>query len=278
MKQKRVVAIHDISGFGKCSLTVALPVVSAAGIETSVLPTSVLSTHTGGFTGYTFRDLTDDITKIADHWKSIGLEFDGIYTGYLGSAAQVELISRFVDDFSSSVVIVDPAMADHGKLYAGFKEGFPKLMLGLCKKADFILPNITEALFMLGREYVEGPYTKEFIEELLFSLHNEGIKNIVLTGVYFENDKIGAACSDGKTTEYILHKKIDKIYHGTGDVFASAFCAAYMRGANMKRATEIAAGFTVRSIECTLQNNPERNYGVNFEQALKFLIGEIEND
>lgn len=276
MKQKRVAAIHDISGFGKCSLTVALAIISAAGIETAVLPTSVLSTHTGGFSGYTFRDLTDDIPSFTEHWKKLGLAFDTIYTGYLGSARQISMVSDFIDTFGEAAIkVVDPAMADHGKLYVGFCEDFPKYMLELCKKADVIVPNITEALFMLGREYVSGPYTMDFIEDILFSLRKEGIRNIVLTGVYFDDNKIGAAVLNNENTEYIMNRKINKIFHGTGDVFASALTAALTNGMSLEKAARIAVDFTVRSVETTIKNNPERSYGVNFEQELPWLVGEV---
>ena len=140
---KRVVSIQDISCFGKCSLTVALPIISAMGIETAVIPTAVLSTHTGtGFTGYTFRDLTSDIPDIAAHWKKLGLSFDALYTGYLGSIEQVEIVSEFFDDFGTNdnFIVVDPVLGDAGKLYAGFTDDFVRKMTSLCSKADFILP------------------------------------------------------------------------------------------------------------------------------------------
>ncbi|MCM1358335.1 MAG: bifunctional hydroxymethylpyrimidine kinase/phosphomethylpyrimidine kinase, partial [Prevotella sp.] len=146
---KRTVTIQDISCFGKCSLTVALPVISAMGIETAVIPTAVLSTHTGGFTGYTFRDLTGDIPEISRHWKSLDIKFDSVYTGYLGSAEQIEIVSKFFDDFrtENNFIVVDPVLGDNGRFYAGFNEDFAGKMAGLCSKADYIIPNMTEACF-----------------------------------------------------------------------------------------------------------------------------------
>jgi pyridoxine kinase len=171
-RQKRIAAIHDISCFGKCSLTVALPIISAADIEVSVIPTAVLSTHTGGFTGYTFRDLTDDMLPIARHWKSLGLEFDAIYTGYLGSFRQLDIVSEIIDMLKTqdTLIVVDPVMADNGRLYASFPDTFPEGMKKLCSKADVVVPNITEASLMLEIPYEEGPYTDEHIEGMLRGL------------------------------------------------------------------------------------------------------------
>ena len=154
--QKRLVAINDISGFGKCSLTVALPIISAAGIETICMPTAVLSTHTGGFTGYTYRDLTCDMPDISAHWKSIDLKPDAIYSGFLGSFDQIDIVKKFAEDFKrdDNLFIADPCMADHGKMYTLFDKKFAKAMVSLCAKADIILPNITEACFMAGEEFI----------------------------------------------------------------------------------------------------------------------------
>lgn len=274
MSQKRIAAIHDISGFGKCSLTVALPICSAAGIETCVIPTAILSTHTGGFKNFTFRDLTDDILPIADHWKEENIGFDAFYTGYLGSERQVAKVISAVEKLKNekSVFVCDPAMADHGRLYIGFPDSFPKEMLKLCGMADIIVPNITEAVLMLGREYTEGPYTKEYIEQLLSSLYAATNSKIVLTGVYFDERKLGAACFDGARTTYVFSDRIDVMFHGTGDVFASALVASLLSGRNMVSAAEIAVNFTCGCIKTTIKDTPERRYGVNFETEIPNLI------
>ncbi len=203
-KQKRVAAIHDISGIGKCSLTAALPIISAAGIETAALPTAVLSTHTGDITGYTYRDLTNDLPAVAAHWQSLGVEFDGIYSGFLGSTEQVEMVCDFIDTFrkQSSVVLVDPAMADSGRMYTTFEKDFAKEMAKLCGKADIIVPNLTEAAFLLGENYVEPPYSKDYIEALLSRLTSLGPKTIVLTGVAFSHDEIGCAVYNNGDIHY----------------------------------------------------------------------------
>ncbi|MBE6806056.1 MAG: pyridoxamine kinase [Ruminococcaceae bacterium] len=274
MSQKRVAAIHDISGFGKCSLTVALPLISAAGIETAVIPTAVLSTHTGGFEGYTFRDLTDDIMPIVEHWKQNNLQFDAVYSGYLGSNRQVDIVIKALKLLKNenTKFICDPAMADHGKLYAGFDKKFPRDMFKLCHNADIIVPNITEAVFMLGEDYKAGPYTKEYIGSLVISLYEKTGAMVVLTGVYFDEKRLGAACFDGTKISYIMGEKIDAVFHGTGDVFASVLTAGIITGRSLVSATEIAVKFTCDCIKATLENDPDRHYGVNFETEIPKLI------
>lgn len=275
-KQKRAVAIHDISGFGKCSLTVALPVVSAAGIETVVMPTAVLSTHTGGFTGYTYRDLTEDMRPITEHWKSLDLKFDSIYTGFLGSFDQIEIVKEFVEKFKTpdNFVLVDPAMADYGKMYACFDMPFARAMASLCAKADIIVPNFTEAAFVLGEDYIEPPYTKEYVEGMLRRLCAMGPQKVVLTGVCFDDEQLGAACLDSKTGEiaYTLLPRLEGMYHGTGDVYASVLCAAMTLGFELKEAVRIATEFTHGCISRTLNSDKSLRYGVDFERGLPQLM------
>lgn len=278
--QKRVAAIHDISGFGKCSLTVALPVISAAGIETSVIPTAVLSSHTAVQPGYTCRDLTEDLLPFAHHWSQMGLTFDAIYSGYLGSTDQIDIVCEIVDRFKTdkTTVVVDPAMADNGRMYALFDDKFAGEMLKLCRKADIIVPNVTEAMFLLGKNYFDGPYTKDFIEETLRSLGELGPKSIVLTGVWFDDDSLGAACYDKMTgkTDYYLSKRVDGMFHGTGDVFASALTAALVRGKTLVDSTKIAVDFTVDSIKRTAAGGTDHRYGVDFERGLPEFIRMLE--
>lgn len=274
-RQKRALAVHDISCVGRCSLTVALPIISAAGVDTSILPTAVLSTHTGGFTGYTYRDLTEDILPIADHWQTLGLHFDAIYTGYLGSFQQVQLVMELFNRFkkSDTLALVDPAMADNGVLYGGFAPEFPAEMKKLCAKADIIVPNITESVLMLGEEYKDGPYTQAYIEGLLGRLQEIGAREIVLTGVHFDDKQLGAAClnKDGKIS-YAFQDRIAGYFHGSGDVFASALLAALLRDKSLEEAMAIAVDYTQRSIALTAALKQEARYGVCFEQALPFLL------
>ncbi len=278
-RQKRVLAIHDISCFGKCSLTVAMPIISATGIEVSVIPTAVLSTHTGGFEGFTYRDLTEDIIPIVDHWDTLDINFDSIYTGFLGSFEQIDLMSNIFDRLKTkdNIILVDPVMADNGKLYTIFPEDFPMAMKKLCSKADVIVPNITEALFLLGESYVEGPYTEKFIEELLKKLSKLGAKKVVLTGVYFDDVKLGAATYDCESGEvdYILSNKIDGYYHGTGDVFGSALLSGLLNNCTLSQATRVAVDFTVGSILRTKEAGTDIRFGVNFEGGLPKLIKDL---
>ena len=272
-RQKRVLAVHDISGVGRCSLTVALPIISAAGVECSVLPTAVLSTHTGGFTGYTCRDLTDDLLPMARHWESLGEQFDAIYMGYLASFAQMDMMREIFSLLADkdTLIAVDPVMGDNGKLYAAFDMTFPPAMLELCTHADLIKPNMTEAALLLGEEYQLGPYTKEYVEGLLLRLvQKTEARQIVLTGVYFDEERLGAATFDGTTQEiaYIFGENVPGLYHGTGDVFGSALVGALVRGMPLSEAVRAAVDFTVAAIQTTAKAGTDIRYGVNFEKNL----------
>ncbi|MDR2360459.1 MAG: pyridoxamine kinase [Oscillospiraceae bacterium] len=271
--QKRVLTIQDISCVGRCSLTVALPIISAAGIECSVLPTAVLSTHTGGFEGYTYRDLTGDITPIAEHWRSLNLKFDAIYTGYLGSFEQIELVSEIFDEFKApgGTILIDPVMGDNGKLYTGFTPEFAHGMAVLCAKADVILPNLTETAFMLGEPY-RDEYNAADIDALLRRLYALGVKAAAITGVAYEKGKLGVAAFDGKNIKTYFNKQIDGYYHGTGDIYASAFLASYMtNGGELYGAAASAADFTVACIEAKQRFGGEPRRGVPFELCLGML-------
>ena len=275
MKQKRVLAVHDLSCVGRCSLTVALPILSAAGLEASALPTAVLSTHTGGFTGMTFRDLTQDLPAIFQHWKTLDLAFDAIYTGYLGSAEQVALVEQLFDAFrgEQTKIIVDPVMGDHGKLYPGMSEKMPQLMKRLCQRADVIVPNQTEAALMLGRPYLETPDQAE-VDDLMQALREMTRASVVLTGISPEEGKLGAAVYDRETGQSACPAAphMPGSYHGTGDVYASALTGAYMVGKTLVQAAQIAADFTQQSIVETLPLGLETRYGVCFERALPQLL------
>jgi len=269
--QKRVACIHDVSGIGKCSLTAAIPIISAAGIEAAAMPTAVLSTHTGNISGFTYRDLTDDLVPFALHWKSLGIEFDGIYSGFLGSEEQVDIVCGFIDNFRSddTVIIVDPAMADGGRMYTTFDESFAKEMILLCKKADIIVPNLTEAAFLLGEEYVEPPYSKTYIEDIIHRLIELGPSMVVLTGVSFNDDEIGCAvCEKNGEIFYIFSEKFPGVYYGTGDIFASALTGAYLNGKSVFESAEIALDFTCSAIKRTYDAGTDTRLGVNFEKGL----------
>lgn len=273
---KRIVTIQDISCFGKCSITVALPIISAMGVETAIIPTAVLSTHTM-FNNFTCKDLEDQIMPVTEHWKEQNFKFDGIYTGYLASAEQIETVMTAIDKIKSddTYIVVDPAMADNGSLYPAFNNDFPKAMAKLCGVADIILPNITEACFLTGTEYKEE-YDESYIEELIKKLTLLNSKKIVLKGVTL-NGKFGVLCYDCLTGEhsFYAHERIPVSYHGTGDVFASTFVGSIMRGKTIEESVKIASDFTVESIKITYDRVGKNNYSVDFETAMPYLIDRI---
>ena len=279
MRQKRIAAIHDISGFGKCSLTVVLPILSAAGIETSVMPTAVLSTHTGGLGKCTYRDLTEDMRDYAAHWKSLNLSFDALYTGFLGSAEQIGIVSDIVDDFrtSDTLVMVDPVLADNGKLYATCTPEMAHGMKTLCKKADLIVPNLTEAAFLLGEEFYDGPYDRAYIEGVLHRLSDMGPRLVVLTGVWFSPGLLGAAGLDRDTGRmtYAFSPRIEGAYHGTGDIFGSVLLAGLLNEMSLRDAMQLAVDFTCGSIRRTREAGTDRRFGVNFEAGLPRFMEEL---
>lgn len=272
---KRIATIQDISCFGKCSLTVALPIISAMGVEACVVPTAVLSTHTM-FSGYTFRDLTDDMPLIKEHWQKEGLRFDALYTGYLGSERQLSIVRDYFNAFgtSESVILVDPVMGDNGRLYSGFNESFARSMGKLCASADIIVPNLTEAAFMLGEDYVGGGYDEKYIRELLKRLTGLGARTAVLTGVSFKNGSIGVMSYDSESGEYFhyAHEKVNKSYHGTGDIFASTVVGALMNGFDLPGALKIAADYTAACIRITADDPDGIEYSVYFETLIPQLL------
>lgn len=274
---KRIVTIQDLSCLGKCSLTVALPIISAMGIETSVIPTAVLSTHTQ-FKGFTFRDLTNDIPGIAKHWKKEQINFDAIYTGYLGSIEQINLLKRFFKEFKTdnNFIFVDPVMGDNGRLYSGFDEKFVMEMKRLCKDADIIVPNITEACYMLHREYKEE-YSEEEIKKLLIELTNLGPKYAILTGVSFEKNEIGVMAYNKDTNKFFSYfrEKIPGKYHGTGDIFSSTLVGSIVNNNSIEEALKIAVDYVWETIEDTYKEKKEFAYGVNFETKIPYLISRM---
>lgn len=273
---KRIATIQDISCFGKCSITVSLPLISAMGVECCIVPTSLLSTHTGGFSGYTFYDLSDQILPIADHWKSIDLSLDAIYTGYLGSERQIDLVKEFIarTKKDKTMIFVDPAMADNGKLYAGFESSFPQKMLELCRCADVICPNITEAALMLGKPYCQaGEYDEEYIHSLIDGFVQMGIGAVVITGVKYGDGRHGVIAYSAERGGYVSYfsKDFPMQFHGTGDTFSSVLCGALVKGADMYTAIKCAVDFTVACIERTAPDFDSHPYGVKFEECLPML-------
>lgn len=272
MNYKRLLTIQDISCVGQCSLTVALPIISACGIETAILPSAVLSTHTAGFSGYTFRDLTEDMPKICDHWVKEGIKFSSVYTGYLGSKEQIDYVKAIYNATKTddALLIVDPAMADNGNLYPGFDMDFVKEMATLCAEADYVLPNITEATMMCGMEY-KTEYTREYIDEIIAKLTAMGVKNIILTGISYKAGTTGVVVYENGEYSYYEHELLPNSCHGTGDIYASAFVGAITRGKSAYESAKIAADFTMECIKATAEED-NHWYGAKFETELGKLI------
>ncbi|MBO6163314.1 MAG: pyridoxamine kinase [Eubacterium sp.] len=277
---KRILTIQDISCLGKCSVTVALPVISAMGVETVILPTAVLSTHTM-FKNFTVKDLTDQLLPIVNHWKSENVQFDAIYTGYLGSAEEIEIAKTIFDMFKTddTLIFIDPVMADNGKLYPAFDMEYARLNAGLCGKADIIVPNITEAAFMTGMEY-KTEYEESYIKEMLDKLAALGSKVVVLTGVSLSEGKTGVYGLNTETGEHFIYQndRVDASYHGTGDIFASVAVGALTRGLSMDKAFALAADYTADTIRATLKNPAEPWYGVDFETTIPQLVTRLSID
>ena len=269
-KNTKILTIQDISCFGQCSITVALPVVSAFGIETAILPSAVLSTHTAGFTDFTVRDLTEDLPEIRKHWEKEGIDFDAIYTGFIASIEQLDYIKDIIDSRlkPEGLVFVDPAMADHGEFYNGFDQEFADKMGELCKLGDYILPNTTEACFILHKPWKEE-FTREEMLEMANELADFTKRYVILKGDTNKENELGMIVLDKQesTCEIVYNEKIDYVSHGTGDVFASAFVGSTMLGKSTTSAAKIAGEFTKRAIEKTI-GDENHKYGVKFEQVI----------
>ena len=270
-RQKRVLAVHDISCVGRCSLTVALPVLSAMGFETSILPTSILSTHTGGFEGYTCRDLSGDMDPIADHWRALGLRFDAVFTGWLGTHRHVARLGHLLEAVGEGAeLIVDPVMGDNGRLYATLDDAYVTAMRAYCARADMLLPNLTEAALMTGTDYPGERYDRAWVEGMLHRLADMGARVAVLTGVSLAPGRIGAAALDRNSGGLYFADSafIPGMWHGAGDVFASALLGAHLRGEPLEGCLRRAVEFTARCIRRTRDAGTDERLGLQFEPEL----------
>ena len=267
----KILTIQDISCYGQCSITVALPIISAFGIETAVLPSAVLSTHTAGFSGFTVRDLTEDLPAILKHWEKEGIYFDAIYTGYIGSIEQFDYIKDIINSRlkSNGKVFVDPAMADHGEFYSAFDQDFADKMGELCKLGDYVLPNTTEACYLLHKPWKED-FTKEEILEIADELSAFTKKHVILKGDTHKKDELGMIVSDENNVEFVYNDKVNHVSHGTGDVFASAFVGSVMNGKSPASAAKIAGEFTKKALEETI-GDANHTYGVKFEKVIPHI-------
>ena len=273
MESKKILTVQDISCYGQCSITVALPILSAFGYETAILPSAILSTHTSGFKNFTVHDLSDEIPLIIKHWKNEGIKYDVLYSAYLGEVKHIDLVLNIKKQLlkEDSLFLVDPVMGDNGKLYPAFNDEYVKAMKRLIKEADIIIPNLTEACYLTDEIYKEK-YDEKYILNILNKLNRLGAKKIVLTGISYKEGFIGIASLINGEYHYYEHKKIAKSYHGTGDIYTSAFLGEYLKTNDINKAIELAASFVVSSIENTL-DDPYHNYGVKFEPLLVQYAG-----
>ncbi|MBR4235241.1 MAG: pyridoxamine kinase [Clostridia bacterium] len=271
---KRILTIQDISCFGKCSLTVALPLMSSMGIETVILPTALLSTHTM-FKNFTCADLSGQLIPITEHWKAEGITFDAICTGYLGTEEEIDTVIGIIDKFrnENTLVFIDPAMGDNGKLYPAFDEKYAKKNADLCAVADIADPNITEASFLTGLPYKET-YTEDYVKDMLHALSELGTKMPILTGVSLSEGKTGAMGYDTAKKEFFCYQndRVPAAYHGTGDIFSSVLAGAFVLGIDRTEAIAIAADYTAHTIAETLKNPENPWYGVDFEATIPELV------
>ena len=275
MRTPRVAAIHDMSGFGRCSLTVAIPVLSAMGLQCCPLPTAFLSTHTGGFEGFSFLDMTDEMPKAAEHWKTLDLDFQCVYSGFLGSERQIRIVSDFIRDFKrpDTVVVVDPVMGDHGQVYQTYTPAMCDGMVHLAEQADVIVPNLTEAALLLGIAYEELPGGEAGCREIVERLSLNGQRSVVLTGASTAPELTGAMCFDAAAgrTEIVQVQRIPREFYGTGDVFASVLAGALVKGHALPEATRQAVDFVRACAERTAEQNLPLREGVDFEPLLGLL-------
>lgn len=271
---RRVAAIHDISGYGRCSLTVALPVLSAMGAQCCALPAAYLSTHTG-FTGFTFLDMTAQMMPALEHWKSMELHFDAIYSGFLGSAEQMDIVKRAKEFFPDAMLVVDPVMGDHGVPYKTYTPEMCENMAGLAACADLLVPNMTEASLILKRPYESAPQTEADAYEWMDALSG-GRSSVVLTGLSLKEGQIGLGWFDASsgTRGVIQHPMIGQEYHGTGDLFASVMVGALLQGAPLPKAADRAALFIGDCARLSWEEGTNRNEGVRFES----LLGKLAAD
>lgn len=271
---KKILTIQDISCLGKCSLTVALPLLSALGNETVILPSALLSTHTM-FKDFTFKDLSDQMLPICKHWQKEQVKFDAIYTGYLGNKEMIETVKQIISEFKTTdtMVFIDPVMADNGKLYPGFDTEYAAEKASLCALADMIVPNISEACFLTGIPYQEE-YDEAYIKRLLKGLLDLGAQNVIITGVSLSANKTGVYAYEKANDQVIIYQNalVEACYHGTGDIFSSTLIGCLTQGIKLESALKIAADYTADTISVTLENSDKPWYGVDFEKTLPDLI------
>ena len=274
----KIAVIQDISGFGRCSMTVALPVMSAMGGQCCPLPTAYLSAHTAfpASDNAAFLDLTEQMQRTSRHWRELSVTFDAVYSGFLGSLAQIDLIAQFTADFrqSHTLVLTDPVMGDHGKPYRTYTPSMCRRMGELASRADVITPNLTEAALLLGEDYADAPRSEAGMREWLRRLSLNGKRSVVITGVSLASEQLGAGCFDRESgrTHFAMARQEPGQFPGTGDLFASVVLGDLLRGQTLPHGVELAVAFVQQCVHRTLALGTPTLEGVQFEQLLGELI------
>lgn len=273
---KRIAVIQDLSCIGRCSLAVAMSVLPVMGVETAVLPTAILSAHTA-FDSFTFLDFTPEAEKIMNEWQKHKLRFDAIYIGYLGSLRLIDLTARFIANFreTDTQVILDPAFGDHGKLYTGFDDAYVQGMKALCREADIILPNVTEACFLLDIPYSEQEDLTQRLHERAGEMIGGRLRDVLITSCRFPGRQTGLICVGENAFSY-PHEQLSMACHGSGDLFASVFSGLMMRCSDVRRAARAAADFTFDCIRNSMVCPDHRWYGVDYETMLPDLVRRLK--
>lgn len=277
MKQPNILVIQDISASCQISMNVALPVLSSLNNRTNMLPTALLSTHTGsGFENYSFLDLTAEMEKILAHWEQLGVTFDGVLIGYLGSQKQIDIVERVIRQFTTdeAIVVLDPVMGDHGQLYAGFDAEYVERMRELCGMATVLIPNITEAAHLTQTAYHSGTYAKADIEALMQKMLAWNQQKVILTGVMPEAGKLGAASIEqhSQQVHYAFSDRHAGHFDGTGDLFSSVVAGFLFQQATLEEATAAAVDYVEKVIRRTIDSKADPKYGVQFETDLPYLM------
>lgn len=269
----RVAAVHDLSGFGRCSLAVILPVMSVMGVQVCPIPTAVLSTHTGGFGDVCQRDLTDYMSPCLSHYRRVGLDFECIYTGYLSSPDQVNHCLELFDAWPSALVVVDPVMGDHGKLYRAFTGEMVAGMTRMVRKAQVITPNLTEAAILLGETPPAGAVTTAAARSMLVRLGELGPRMVVITGVTLATGEYANLCYDREHNSFwkSVGEYVPVHYPGTGDIFAAVLTAALLQGDSLPMAIDRAGRYVELTIKTTYSYSSDAREGVMLERTLEWL-------
>lgn len=277
---KSVASIHDLSGFGRCSLSVITPILSVMGIQSVAVPTAVLSTHTGGFGEVEIRDLTDYIVRALGHYKKIGIDFDCVYTGFLGSKEQIDHCVSFLEEYKSALKVVDPVMGDNGKAYRTYTPEMCKRVVELVKKADVITPNKTEMYMLLKKDYNSAPMTHQEAKTNLLRLSELGPSKVIVTGVELADMTVNNIAYDKESNKFwrVKCSYVPQNYPGTGDIFAAVVVASLLNGDSPAIAICRATRFLELTIKTTYSYGSEPKNGIMLEKTLLWLSKEHSLD